>query len=809
MNKIKKSIKYITSNILLIAYLAIIIQIAFSTKYIIGYSKNTILPYLLIGILAFIILDRNIAKKRVLAITKTDCFVILLGVSSVIPLILGKVASLESAIMEVIKYIAIIQIYFITKYIISINISNRKILINLFIIIAVILALLGIEKMTSNRLNLLSFDKTRLESLFNSGNTLAAIIGVAIFLSIGQLKESKRKATKIFQIINISILVITFILTYSRLMYMAFIVTFILYIILNKKTNFNKKLFILILISVIVGIVYASIFNKIILSGEYYKIWIGLIIAVLINTGFNYFFILKLEKIISSKSKKYILMFLTIIIIVLLMYIAFLRKISKPLTLFNSKTAETKYEKVIQNIQENTNYTMELDIEAESNVGEIFEIIIEERNKYQDYEEAQSIKLGNYKGKKILEFTTQANTSELHIIFKTSNTSENTKLIINNVIVNGKEEILNYKYLPTKLIEKIKGINFQNKSVWERLSFYSDAGKLIKENWLTGIGGGCWKYRYTEQQSYKYISTEVHSYPIQLFLEFGILGIIAYLGIIISIIKKMLEFSKKNEESKLEITCALVCILLHSCFDYDMSFMYVITMVFSLIASIDNHEGKKLNTQNSKLINYILIILISVIVLSNTINFIYLINIDKITKLNRKKQESIYNNLLILMPYNKTIRIQNTRISDNYLEEYKYLLDKEPYYLTEDETLYIYVMHEFVNQAIKENKLDNLETLFSYFEKTKLTNKFYPRYQINRLSAILTLGEYINKFEDSNNQVKLKELEQKAYNFVINEIDQKKQSILDYNNGRYPEANIEFYEKDLQLIYEKALEMLK
>lgn len=529
---------------------------------------------------------------------------------------------------------------------------------------------------------------------------------------------------------------------------------------------------------------------------------------MVIDIGLNYFLILKLEKVITLKSKQHIIIFSIIVIIALLIFIVFFGNISKPLTLFNSKTAETRYEKVIRNINGNTNYTIELDIECITNEEKNFEIIVEERNKYQDYEDAKSVKLGSYTGKETIEITTKANTSELHIIFSANNVSERTKLTIKEVKINGKKEILNYKYLPTKLVNKIKNLDFQNKSVWERVSFYTDVVQLIKENGFCGIGGDCWKYRYTEHQDYSFISTEVHSYPLQVFLEFGILGIVAYIGIIVFIIKKTAQFNLNKEKSRIGITCALVCMVLHSCFDYDMSFMYVATMFFSLIAIINNDKGKKINTKKTNIINYGLIVLTAGIILNNIIYFIYQVNQENISNLDRKKQESIYNYFSKLIPYNKTIRIQNISYSSNYVEQYKYLLDNEPYYLSEDDSFYIYVMYEFVYQAIEENRLENIESLFEFFEKTKLTKKFYPRYQINRLSTILTLGEYINEFEKTNNQEELETMRKRAYTMVIDEIEQKKDSILDYKKGRYPETNVEFYKRDLQSIYEQALKHL-
>ena len=77
---------------------------------------------------------------------------------------------------------------------------------------------------------------------------------------------------------------------------------------------------------------------------------------------------------------------------------------------------------------------------------------------------------------------------ELALYFKSKNEIIQNGLKINEIKINGEHYPINYKYIPNSLVTKIKSMNFKSKSIWERTTFYKDALKIIKDNWLFGIG---------------------------------------------------------------------------------------------------------------------------------------------------------------------------------------------------------------------------------------------------------------------------------------------------------------------------------
>lgn len=163
-------------------------------------------------------------------------------------------------------------------------------------------------------------------------------------------------------------------------------------------------------------------------------------------------------------------------------------------------------------------------------------------------------------------------------------------LIVKSLTINGKEHPLKYRYLPVSLVDKIKSIRVNNKSVWERGVFYQDALKIIKNNLFFGLGGNAWRYEYEKVQSYQYGATEIHSYPLQILMDYGIISFIALFYIVGIIVKHTIVY--ENEES-FGIYISILLLLAHSFIDFDMSFFYIMLMWFSLLGICNAKEKVK------------------------------------------------------------------------------------------------------------------------------------------------------------------------------------------------------------------------
>ncbi len=158
------------------------------------------------------------------------------------------------------------------------------------------------------------------------------------------------------------------------------------------------------------------------------------------------------------------------------------------------------------------------------------------------------------------------------------------------------------KYLlPQSIVQRITSFTLESRTVTERLTFYKDAFSIFKHYPFLGIGGGGWPYVYGEYQSYRYLSNSPHSFLLHLMVEAGILGILVFLFLVITMLRLFIKLLKAKAEVKkiyAPLFVAAVGIFVHSTFDFDFAYYTVtitIWMILSLISGIEikNQAPKK------------------------------------------------------------------------------------------------------------------------------------------------------------------------------------------------------------------------
>ncbi len=149
---------------------------------------------------------------------------------------------------------------------------------------------------------------------------------------------------------------------------------------------------------------------------------------------------------------------------------------------------------------------------------------------------------------------------------------------------------LKYKFIPDYVSSKFENLMLSRSSI-ERNIFYKDGINIFKDHWFLGAGGGAWAMLNFSYQSFLYWSTQVHNYILQLAIEVGIWGILAFLFLMISLIITFIlekKYDKKSEETEkiLQATffSAILALLLHSCMDFDLSLSAISLLLWELLA---------------------------------------------------------------------------------------------------------------------------------------------------------------------------------------------------------------------------------
>lgn len=490
---------------------------------------------------------------------------------------------------------------------------------------------------------------------------------------------------------------------------------------------------------------------------------------------------------IKKKITKTKAIILIVFCIILVTYIIIGLNISTELKIDN------EYQKIMYEVKPNEKYDFSFDIQTNSNSKEkeSFLIKITEKNKYFDDINAQKIEFGTYTGTKTLEIQTKAETSVIYINIENKETD--SKFIVNNARLNEKQLILKYKILPTKIIQKIQGISLKNKSLWERATFIKDGIKAIEQNWIFGLGGKAWETIQSKTQSYSYYAQEMHSFPVKVFIENGILGFVACIGVAIYLIKILVKECKEKEINmfNISILIAISFLLLHSIIDFDLSFFYCILVSATMIATISSKEnGKQIKLSN---VIYIILIIVSLINIYSTLIQMSYKEKARLLKVNSKwTEERIFETYYKLLPYNRTIknRYYGTIKDDNQRQKIREdLIKNEKYDILNLSLENIYL---YIEQLIKNNEGAELfEKSLNYVEETEEFYKYNPNYQISRLSKLKEIVELLNE----NNFI---EYAQKFENQLIKEIEEKEQDILNYEKSRYYQEYVELYKEQIE-----------
>ena len=293
--------------------------------------------------------------------------------------------------------------------------------------------------------------------------------------------------------------------------------------------------------------------------------------------------------------------------LIFVIYVCIAKEIGKPLVI-------TQEEKncVIRGVEKNTKYKYEFEIEAKTEKEyDTFQIKVVEVTRYFSEITLAQTSFSNFSGIKTMNFETTNDADHIEIRIKNNLDQE---LTINKLLINGKQYILEYKIILEPIVRVFTTFNFKNSSVWQRGDYWNDSIKIIKSRWITGTGGNTWRVIYGQVQDYLYYAKECHSYILEIWMSFGIVGITSYIFIIAISIQNGIK--KKNEI--LEILVGISILVLHSLMDFDMSFL-IMEMIFFMFIAIINQDDKiqKEDKKTIKIVEILIMLMMLIISMGN------------------------------------------------------------------------------------------------------------------------------------------------------------------------------------------------
>lgn len=551
---------------------------------------------LIVNITALICIGIKYFKnKEKISISKIDICVIIIVFSTFLPLIFSTYLRLADTVEYILRYITVLNIYMITKILTK---DNKQVIDNIFDVIifsSILLIIFGIDMMTKNVFQgfydilgiprIINESTYRMGSLFRYPNALGIFLVISIILSvIRYVSKENSKYRNIFAI-TLFIQIFGLIMTYSRLNFLLLIISLIVIILLEKNKIIRNNIIKLIITSLISSVIYFIFFNTVSKTENYISIYIILVIQSIV-----FYAIEKRIENLKVKNNKNICITMAVAVIIVIFSIIYSLIFSKnEIVLFKAINSEEVYRKQNISVETNQEYIVEFEIEASSNVKDNFKIQCKEIDKNGKEIEIHEERFDNYYGNKTIKFTTSESTETISIVF--NNTSENSNGFLNvkSVKINGEEEKISYGIIPIELVNRITKFKTDIPSFSGRLEYYKGSIEVIKENFFTGSGGYAWK---NSGQQTKTGGIAEHSYPLQLFIQNGVISFIAYAVLMIIIIKNMKRvFEDRKSFVEIGVYVIILVLSLHSLFDFDMYFFNVLIMFYVLIPMISSEES--------------------------------------------------------------------------------------------------------------------------------------------------------------------------------------------------------------------------
>ena len=482
--------------------------------------------------------------------------------------------------------------------------------------------------------------------------------------------------------------------------------------------------------------------------------------AIMILLGIILFalFIAKFRKQI-WKNRIKIFVPLSIILVLSTFIIAAASKISKDLVI-NSE----KYEiKIIRKMDEGVIHNIELDIEAENDESE-YSIQLIEMGKLSYENEIANKEYEKLSGRIRIDYKIGEDIRYIKLII---NNPSKSRIKISKCYIDGQEYILNYKYIPEKIVSMLKSFNLNGKSILLREYMYTDCLKIAKFSPVIGNGGNAWKVLSNSVADFEYSTKETHSYFFELLISYGIVGVIAFLSLVIFFFVKIFRQCIKDKEKrkeKLLIALGLFLVLFHSItIDFNMSFMVIQILVYTYMAILLYDEQQRVSKFKHSDIAVIafLVFILSIFIRGTIAQYCIKDNTVKHNIAGYKAE--FYNDMIV-------DRLKDNKDGKNTLNEIQRFIKKEPYYnQSKVYNIYFRALYKNIDNLSKDELNDYFDYILNVVTTIRFQKPMYATALIERAEVFVSAIKNFEKYKDDKEKKEIIKEKIDTLKKIINE----------------------------------------
>lgn len=184
------------------------------------------------------------------------------------------------------------------------------------------------------------------------------------------------------------------------------------------------------------------------------------------------------------------------------------------------------------------------------------------------------------------------------------------------------------------ILEELTGLtDFSHNSYTSRADFIRWGLDIVKDHPVNGAGAGGWNALYHQYQDYLFFTTEAHNHFIQVWVEAGTIGLLAFLAIWILFFRAAYHTysrarTNRNTDQQILIGgtfTAAVALGIHAAIDFDLSLASIALVLWILFALVSTAQS--INNQDkptpSKFAHLLPVANIGIAVLCTLLLFIY------------------------------------------------------------------------------------------------------------------------------------------------------------------------------------------
>lgn len=411
---------------------------------------------------------------------------------------------------------------------------------------------------------------TRLTGIFGNGNMLAGILAIGILLTIYLLETADTKPKKAFAAVCISLSAYTFLLAFSMGASGFFALSVVLYLIFAGSRRGSVLLHMLfaavptfIFVFIAFGYFEAEGSARIIPS-------VCMLLNALVCVGLE-LFVYPRASMLLERRKKIVWQLIIALVVLLVVYAVSALLVTGAYEL----PAGGSFNRAVY--PKGGEYTLDVNYTGSLNMDVVSQ---------NDYDVMKHTSSTLYSGPAdSVSFTVPEDSRVVYIGFNSPEGAHIEQASLSD----GTPVKLKYKLLPGFIANRMQGL-FANENMIQRTVFFADGMKLFRERPVLGNGLGSFESLICGYQDFYYQTKYVHNHYIQVLLDNGILGFIAYAAVLLGSLFLLIRGKKKEGEFSLLWPSLLTCLVMigfHSFMEVVMSTSVYLPFalgVFALIA---------------------------------------------------------------------------------------------------------------------------------------------------------------------------------------------------------------------------------